>query len=441
MMKVLVVGGGAREHAICLALKKSGTEIYSFMKNSNPGIKRIAKDYFLHDECDAEKVASYAISKNIELAIVGPEAPLQAGVTNLLMKNGIAVASPSQQAAEIETDKEFMRKLMKKYRIKGSIRFGAFSDASSAEEFINELQGNVAVKPVGLTGGKGVKVYGSHFNSVREATEYVKEVISKKIGGKSRVLIEERMVGEEFTLQAFCDGKNIFPMPLVQDYKRLLPNDEGPNTGGMGSISSKDFLLPFIEKDEYEEACIILQKIIEALKKERREYRGVIYGQFMLTPQGVKVIEINARFGDPEAMNVLSILKTDFAEICYGMAEGNLRSKMISFDEKSTVCKYVVPCGYGYVPVENREIFVDEKRIEEEGGKIFYASVNEENGKIYTTKSRSLAILGIANEIYEAEEVCEKCLKYVKGDIFIRHDIGKKETIEKKIMSIKMWRG
>ncbi|MEM2715717.1 MAG: phosphoribosylglycinamide synthetase C domain-containing protein, partial [Candidatus Thermoplasmatota archaeon] len=115
--------------------------------------------------------------------------------------------------------------------------------------------------------------------------------------------------------------------------------------------------------------------------------------------------------------------------------------KMISFDEKSTVCKYVVPCGYGYVPVENREIFVDEKRIEEEGGKIFYASVNEENGKIYTTKSRSLAILGIANEIYEAEEVCEKCLKYVKGDIFIRHDIGKKETIEKKIMSIKMWRG
>ncbi|MBC7128825.1 MAG: phosphoribosylamine--glycine ligase [Thermoplasmatales archaeon] len=440
-MKVLVIGGGAREHAICIALKNSDAEIYSVMKNSNPGIKRIAKDYFLHDECDAEKVVSYAISKNIELAVVGPEAPLQAGVTNLLMKNEIAVASPLREAAEIETDKEFMRRLMKKYRVRGNVEFGAFSDAKSAEKFINELQGNVAVKPVGLTGGKGVRVYGFHFDSAIEANEYAKEIISKKIGGKSRVLIEERMIGEEFTLQAFCDGKNIFPMPVVQDYKRLLPNDEGPNTGGMGSISSKDFILPFMERYEYEEACIILQKIIEALKKEGREYRGVIYGQFMLTSQGVKVIEINARFGDPEAMNVLSILKTDFVEICNAMAEGNLRNNMIGFNEKSTVCKYVVPCGYGYKPLENKEIFVDEKKIEEEGGKIFYASVNEENGKIYTTKSRSLAILGIADEIYEAEEICENCLKNVKGDIFVRHDIGKKEIIEKKMNRLKMLRG
>ncbi len=440
-MRVLVIGGGAREHAICSALKDSDAEIYSFMKNSNPGIKRIAKDYFLHDECDAEKVVSYALSKNIELAIVGPEAPLQEGVTNLLIENGIPTASPTREAAEIETDKEFMRKLMKKYRIKGRVKWGVFSDEKSAEEFINKFEGNVAVKPVGLTGGKGVKVYGSHFNSTIEAIEYAKEVISKKIGGKSRVLIEEKVIGEEFTLQAFCDGKNVFPMPLVQDYKRLLPNDEGPNTGGMGSISSKDFLLPFIEKDEYEEACLILQKIIEALKKEGGEYRGVIYGQFMLSPEGVRVIEINARFGDREAMNVLSILRTNFLEICNAMASGKLRNNMVGFHEKSTVCKYVVPCGYGYQPIENKEIKVDERKIEEEGGKIFYASVNEENGKIYTTKSRSLAILGIANEIYEAEEICDRCLKYVEGDIFFRHDIGKKESIERKMMKMNMLRG
>ncbi|MBC7080775.1 MAG: phosphoribosylamine--glycine ligase [Thermoplasmatales archaeon] len=440
-MRVLVIGGGAREHAICYALKKSDAEIYSFMKNSNPGIKRIAKDYILHNECDAEKVVSYALSKNIELAIVGPEAPLQEGVTNSLLNNGIPTASPSREAAEIETDKEFMRKLMKKYRIKGSVKFDAFSDAKSAEEFIEKLNGNVAIKPVGLTGGKGVKVYGSHFSNAIEAIEYAKEVISKKIGGKSRVLIEERVVGEEFTLQAFCDGKNIFPMPVVQDYKRLLPNDEGPNTGGMGSISSKDFILPFMERDEYEEACSILQKIIEALKKEGREYRGVIYGQFMLTFDGVKVIEINARFGDPEAMNVLSILRTDFLDICDAMANGNLRNSMVGFHEKSTVCKYIVPCGYGYEPLENKEIEVDEKKIGEEGGKIFYASVNEKNGKIYTTKSRALAILGIADEIYEAEEICDRCLKYVKGDIFVRHDIGKKETLEKKMMKMRLLRG
>jgi len=440
-MKVLVVGGGAREHAICDALKRSGAEIYSFMKNSNPGIKRIAKDYFLHDECDVQKVVSYALSKKVELAIIGPEAPLACGVVNMLKEKEIEVASPSREAAEIESDKEFMRNLMKKYKIKGIVKWGAFSDEKSAEEFIKECNGEVAVKPVGLTGGKGVKVYGSHFISMSEAVNYAKEVISKKIGGKSRVLIEKKMVGEEFTIQAFCDGKNIFPMPAVQDYKRLLPNDEGPNTGGMGSISSKDFLLPFIEKQDYEEACTILQKIIEALKKEDREYRGVIYGQFMLTSEGVKVIEINARFGDPEAMNVLSILKTDFVEICTAMADGNLRNNVIGFHGKSTVCKYVVPSGYGYIPLENKEIFIDEEKIKEEGGIVFYASVNEENGRIYTTKSRSLAVLGIADEIYEAEEICERCLKYVKGNIFVRHDIGKKEFIEKKIASIKMLRG
>jgi len=439
-MRVLVVGGGAREHAICKAVCNSDGELYSFMKNLNPGIKRLAKDYFIHNETDADKVLEYALKKKIELAIIGPEAPEEAGVTNLLEENGIKVASPSKEAAEIETSKEFMRNLMEKYRIKGSVKCKAFSNVELAKEFIEMLDGEVAVKPIGLTGGKGVKVAGDHFNSIEEAAAYAKEVIEKGIGGHHKVLIEEKVVGEEFTLQAFCDGKTIYPMPAVQDHKRLLPGDKGPNTGGMGSYSHKSGILPFMNPDDYEEAATILQKIIEALRKENRQYKGVIYGQFMLTSDGVKVIEINARFGDPEAMNVLPLLKTNFIDICMAMVEGNLSSKKISFDSKSTVCKYVVPEGYGMKPIAGKEIFVDEKGIKKAGGLLFYASVNEKNGKIYTTTSRSLAIVGIADEIEDAEKICEESLKYVKGDVFIRHDIGKKELIEKRIKHMEILR-
>jgi len=440
-MRVLVIGGGAREHAICKAVVESGGELYSFMKNANPGIKRLAHDYMLHDERDAEKVLEYALNKKIELAIIGPEAPEEAGVTNILQEGGVMVASPTKEAAEIETNKEFMRKLMEKYNIKGSVKCGVFKDVNEVKEFIEMLGGDVAVKPLGLTGGKGVKVAGDHFNTIEEAVEYAKEIIEKGIGSHKKVLIEEKVVGEEFTLQAFCDGSTIYPMPAVQDHKRLLPDDKGPNTGGMGSYSHKSGLLPFMTADDYEEAATILQKIIEALKKEGREYKGVIYGQFMLTADGPKVIEINARFGDPEAMNVLPILETNFIDICLAMVEEKLSRIKIRFANKSTVCKYVVPKGYGIKPEAGKEIKVDEKAIKENGGLLFYASVNEENGKIYTTTSRSLAVVGIADEIDEAEQICERCLRYVEGDIFIRHDVGKRELIEKRIKHMEMIRG
>jgi len=440
-MKVLVIGGGAREHVIVSTLKKNGAKIYSVMKNLNPGIKRLSEEYLIHDENDVEKVSDYAFNKRVELAIIGPEAPESHGLTDALIKRGIKVASPTQAAAEIETNKEFMRRLMEKYKIKGSVKSKAFGDIEMAKEFIEMLEGNVAIKPIGLTGGKGVKVAGDHFNSVEEAVEYAKEVIEKGIGGMHRVLIEEKVVGEEFTLQAFCDGKAIYPMPAVQDHKRLLEGDKGPNTGGMGSYSHKSGILPFMTADDYEIATNILQKIIEALRNEGREYRGTIYGQFMLTADGPKVIEINARFGDPEAMNVLPIMKSNFLEICEAMATGDLTNHYIDFESKSTVCKYVVPRGYGIAPKENILIEVDEKAIENEGAILFYASVNEKDGKIYTTRSRSLAVVGIADEIEDAEKICEAGLKHVKGDVFIRHDIGKKETIEKRIKHMKMLRG
>jgi phosphoribosylamine--glycine ligase len=412
------------------------------MSNLNPGIKQMSEDFLQEKETNIEQVVNFAKEKNIEIAIVGPEAPLEAGLVNLLNENGIKTCSPTKEAARIETDKEWMRNLLKKYNVPGQLRCETFTDSAKAKKYIEKQDCEVAIKPIGLTGGKGVKIYGDHFKNIDEAMEYVTEVIDNKIGGQPKVLVEEKAIGEEFTLQAFSDGNTILPLHAVQDHKRLLPGDSGPNTGGMGSYSCGNGLLPFLSKSEYEEGAGILQKIVEALKKEGCKYIGPIYGQFMITVDGPKIIEINARFGDPEAMNVLPLLETDFVEICIGMLDGTLSSKKLRIKKKSTVCKYVVPEGYGVKSMVGEKIVVDEDAIKNTGSELFYASVNKQNDFVHTTSSRSLAVVGIADDLANAENICEKALNYVKGDhIFIRHDIGTPELIEKRVTHMNKLRG
>jgi len=412
------------------------------MHNLNPGIEKLSKGYLLEKETNVKQIVDFAKKKKIDLTIVGPEAPLEVGLVNELDKNGISASSPNKEAARIETDKEWMRNLLKKYKIRGQLQYESFTDAKKAKRFIEDLNGEVAIKPIGLTGGKGVRVAGDHFRGIKEAISYTEEVIKNKIGGSAKVLIEEKAVGEEFTLQAFSDGNSILPLPAVQDHKRLLPDDKGPNTGGMGSYSCANGLLPFLSKSEYEEGTTILQKIIEALDKENCKYIGPVYGQFMITADGPKIIEINARFGDPEAMNALPLLETDFIDLCKAMINGNLSSKKIKLKKKSTVCKYVVPEGYGIRSMAGEKVIVDEKAIEKAGSKLFYASVNKKNNHIYTMSSRSLAVVGIQDALPDAEKICEKALTHVKGEhIFIRHDIGTAALIEKRIRHMKEVRG
>jgi len=443
MVKVLLIGGGGREHAIAHALAKSEeAELYCIMKNRNPGIARLCREHKLLNESEVKSVVGYAKEKGIELAVAGPETPLVSGIANEFEKAGIPCIGPKKALARIEGDKAFARNLMEKHKIPCNLSFKVFEEEKEALEHIDMSNSELVIKPSGLTGGKGVKVMGEHIKSREEAKEYIKEIFGKKIGGGSAV-IEEKAYGEEFTVQALCDGRNLFPFPSVQDHKRAFEGDAGHNTGGMGSYSDSDFLLPFLARKDYETALAVMKKTIDALKKETGEsYLGILYGQFMAGKE-LKLIEFNCRFGDPEAMNVLSIIRADFLKLCLDAADSKLKAPSFSllgnyFEKKATVCKYVVPRGYGLDSKGGEEIFANEEKIREKGALLYYAAVNEENGRIFTTSSRAVGVVGIAEKIEDAERICEEAAGFVRGNnIYHRSDIGKSWLIDKKVSNVK----
>jgi phosphoribosylamine---glycine ligase len=430
-MKVLVVGGGGREHAIVEALHRSQADIFTVMANQNPGIRRRSKAVLLGDVTDVERIVSWAKGHGIELAVIGPEAPLEKGITDALEAAAIPTVGPSRDAAQLETNKEFTRTLMRDRQIPGLPQFWAFDSLAGFEEFVNDSDFEFVIKPLGLTGGKGVRVWGDHFSSKAEALAYGREVLEKKIGGTAKFLVEEKLVGEEFSLQAFCDGRALVPMPLAQDHKRAYEGDKGPNTGGMGSYSDADHRLPFLTTADVDRALETMTKTVEAMAARGTPFKGILYGGFMATKDGPKLLEYNVRFADPESMNVLPILETDFLDICTRLTAGNLPAS-VTFARKATVCKYVVPMGYGSHPKAGEQLKVDEESVRRTGAKLFYASVDEKGGHLYTTTSRSLAIVGIAANLADAESASEEALAFVSGSFYARRDIGKPEVIQRK---------
>ncbi|MCK4756938.1 MAG: phosphoribosylamine--glycine ligase [Thermoplasmata archaeon] len=436
-MKVLVVGGGAREHAIVEALDKDDAELYVVMKNRNPGIARLCRDILYIPETEVEKIVDWASGIGIEMAIIGPEGPLEAGLVDELREVGIPCVGPTKDLAKLETSKSFTRGLFEKYDIPGNAKYAAFHNMEGVREWLEKL-GEYVIKDDGLCGGKGVKLSGEHLATIDDGVAYAEECIRKH----GAVVIEEKFIGEEFSLQALSDGFTVIGSPLAQDHKRAYEGDTGPNTGGMGSYSDNDHSLPFLRESDYEEALAITQKTCDALREECGEpYKGVMYGGFIATKDGVKCVEFNARFGDPEAMNVLPILESSFLKICQAIVDGTLRPEMADYMKKATVCKYIVPKGYGVKSLAGAEITLDEDHIKTVGARLYYASVNEENGKVYTTSSRSLAVIGIADDIAEAERVCESALESIKGEVFMRHDIGTPDAIEKRIKRMRGIRG
>ncbi|MFO7872029.1 MAG: phosphoribosylamine--glycine ligase [Candidatus Undinarchaeales archaeon] len=433
-MKSLLIGNGAREHAIAEQMAQN-SDLYAFMGANNPGIAELAEETKIGKVNDGKEVLKYALHVDPDYIFFGPEKPLAEGVSDILLKNELPVVAPTSTAARLEADKAFCRSLMEEYVPTGHPEFAVCNTKSDIKNALKKFNTEVVVKPAGLTGGKGVKVQGIHLKDLLEVREYANEVIDEKIGGSGTVVIEEKLEGEEFTLQVFTDGKNVVKMPLVQDHKLLLEGDKGPMTGGMGSYSDSNHSLPFVNEKDVEDALSIMKQTIDGLKKKTDLiYRGVLYGQFMLTKNGPKIIEYNVRFGDPEAMNVLPLLKTDFSSICMSILEGNLQKA--DFEKKATVCKYLVPKGY---PDKSKiggptKIPVDEKAVKEAGGKLFYASVDKREDGIYTSTSRSLGVVGIADHLGEAERIAESSVQNIKtDDLYYRRDVGTRDLIQERI--------
>ena len=418
MKNVLVVGSGAREVAIarCISQSSIKNSLFCVSKDINPQIFDLCKDYFVTDLANISDIVSYSRKNKIDFAIIGPENPLANGIVNELENVGVGCVGPKKEVALIETSKTFARKIIDLCCPEKNPQRKEFSSIEGVESFIKQLSGEYVIKFDGLMGGKGVRVSGEHLKNIDEGVAYANEIIN--IGGK--FLIEEKLVGEEFSLMSFVDGKVCKHMPVVQDHKRAYEGDTGPNTGGMGTYSFGNHSLPFLSEKDINEA----QKTNELVAKQLFEetgtpYVGILNGGFMLTRGGVKVIEYNARFGDPEAMNILSILESDFLSICISMVDGNLKNQDVSFEKLATVCKYVVPVGYPEKPTKNFEVFCDQN-----DRSVFLASVMLKDQKLIACGSRTVAVVGKNKDVFQAELFAETGIANISGNLFHRKDIG-----------------
>ena len=415
----MLVGGGGREHAIARALAADpACTLYACAGNRNPGIAGLAAGFEPIEGTDVDAVVDYATDVGADLAVIGPEAALEAGLADALDDAGIYTFGPRAGAARIETDKAFQREFMRAESIPGCPDFATFEDTDAACEYIDGYDGDLAVKPAGLTGGKGVRVIGDQVTAA-EAKAYLRET------DYDRVVLEERLVGEEFTVQAFVANGEVRTTPAIRDHKRAYEGGEGPNTGGMGSYSDATPELPFMTAADYDAAVDVLEATVDAVP----EYKGVLYGQFMLTADGPKVVEFNARFGDPEAMNTLPILETSLLDVVTAARDGDPLPDL-EFAGRATVCKYAVPDGYPTDPAAGARITVDEGSVGD--ALLFYASVDDRADGLYTTTSRSFAVVGVADSIAAAEEQAEAALAAAGDGLRVRHDVGKPEVIRRR---------
>jgi len=435
MPKILIIGKCGRVDCIVDALAKSPREkqLYGYADFRNPGLLDKCQEVEPGDTSFGKnykkEVIEYARKIKPDFAIIGAEEPLANGIVDALDEIGVPCVGPTKSLAQLESSKTFTRELLSEYNIPGNPEYRVFKNRTGLESYLRRL-GEFVVKPDGLTAGKGVKVFGEHIFSIEEALRYCEELFNDN--GKS-VVIEEKLDGEEFSLQSFCDGLHVVDTIPVQDHKRAFVEDSGPNTGGMGSYSCEDHCLPFLSKDQIKEASRINNEVAQALNMKLGEFKGILYGGFMATKDGVKVIEYNARFGDPEVMNVLPLLKTDFIDVCEAIINGTLNEIDVIFEKKATVCKYVVPEGYPEEGKANVDINVEALNPSDKL-KVFYAAVYEkEDKKLYLTGSRALACVGIGNDLKEAEQIAEDAVSNIGGPVRHRKDIGTEELIQKRI--------
>lgn len=432
-MNILIIGSGAREHILAKTLKKHpGVRIFNIATHINPGIVTLAEDIALIAIKAIPEIQSYAQAQRIDFAWIGPEAPLEAGLADALWQVDVPTIGPKKLLAQLETSKGFTRELQTRHELLGALKFKYFKDLQGVPEYLQHLGDEYVIKADGLMGGKGVKLSKEHLASHQEALTYCEEILA---AGQNFV-IEEKLIGMEFSLLCFCDGKTLSPMPIAHDHKRAFNHDLGPNTGGMGVYTDADGLLPFVNEGEVAEALAISQATIMALQAEVKDrYIGIVYGSFMATRNGVKLIEFNARFGDPEVINLLSLLETDLMEISQAMLKGLLAQQKINFKKAASVCKYLVPEGYPDQPQKGQYIKITELP---EAVEFYYAAVIERDEGLQLLGSRALALVATADTITQAHELIEEATKSIHGPVFHRSDIGAATLLHERLAQRKL---
>ena len=433
-MRIALIGSGGREHAIArnLAQHPQRDQLFVFGSQPNPGILPLATEYEIGKMSDATGIARFCAAHKVDLAVVGPEAPLMAGAVDLLRAAGIPAFGPTASQARLESDKTFMRDLLRRMLGWGSPEWRVVTSRAEAAEFLQFI-GPVAVKPIGLTAGKGVRVMGVHLQDEAEALDYSEEWIRKD----GKVLLEERLVGEEFSRIVLVSNGKLLPMPVAQDFKYAKDGDLGPMTGGMGAYTCADGLMPFLTKDELLEGDRLLQEVVNALDEETGEhYRGALYGQFMVTPNGIRVIEFNARFGDPEGINLNALIHpTVDAPVLYAMvAEGRLPADIGVFQRKASVVKYLVPHAYPESDPNPPVFDLDLAAIEAAGMSVIYSSVQAEGGRLRSMGSRTLALVALGEEPGVLSEKMEELFGHIQPpELTHRTDVGSAGVIAQKV--------
>jgi phosphoribosylamine--glycine ligase len=431
-MRVMLAGRWAKAHAMAKSLAANpDLELVAAMDRDNPGIRSTADSSVKVDLTDAKAVADAAESVSADFVVVSPQMTMQAGARELLEEKEIPCFCPSAACARLEGDKVYTRNLLQSLGIDASPAHRWFDDQREAIDYLREVDHPVAVKPAGVTEGDGVKVMGLQLEDFEAAESYVRRIFEEGIGGMARVLIEERMRGEEFSLQVFMDGEHMAPMPVVRDYKLLEEGESGPNTPGMGSYSMPDHLLPTVDEATVGKGLGIMEKVMDYLREEEgQRYTGILTGQFMLPEQGLRLVEFNVRAGDSEFLNVQPLLQTDMMAIMQAIDAGELHRVRLRFENSATVCKYLVPKGFPD-PEGTVAMVVDGKAARDIGCRLFYSCFENGDGT-YEPSPRLMAVTGVAETRREAWERCEEGIRHVDGqDLYHRRDIGTKKLARK----------
>lgn len=420
-MKVLVIGNGAREHALAWKFARSSRVDTVYVAPGNAGTADIAHNLDIPSS-DIPGLLNKAVELKIDLAVIGPEAPLAAGIVDRFRDSGIAVFGPSQKAAQLEASKVFARDLMQKYGVPCALG-RSFTDYEEARKYLEAQPLPVVVKADGLAAGKGVTVAGS----MAEAQDALKAMMKDRVFGVAgdRVIIEECLVGKEVSLLAFTDGRTVVPMVPACDYKRVFDDDKGPNTGGMGSYSPPGF---FDDKMIRHVLKTIIQPVVKAMADEGSDYSGVLYTGIIMTAQGPKVLEFNARFGDPETQAILPRLKTDLADIMLAVVNGKLDKINIEWSEE--VCLGVVMASGGYPGKYKTGLPIKVSDKLDKDINIFYAGAKKEaDGAVCTDGGRVLTVTATGKTMKEAREKVYSNIPYISFDgRHYRKDIAEREV-------------